>query len=109
VVLTGSEDGGAAGNLEVNAGDEFRLPGRRRGVWVSAQGGWERLGAAQPGASVQDRPPLLWGRAQGARGGGGLAGRGVPGLCGRLGPDGLCVGRAGWSRSGLRARPVLVG
>jgi hypothetical protein len=45
------------------------------------------------------------GRVQGARGGGGLAGRGVSGLCGRLSPDGLrgqARGRAGglgcWAR-----------
>jgi hypothetical protein len=52
------------------------------------------------------------GRRRGhARGSGGLAGRGVPGLRGRLGPDGLRAGRgrAGDVRreagSGLRARP----
>jgi hypothetical protein len=84
---------------------------RRRRDWLCAAGAaahGRRLGAAQQGAGAQARPPLLWGRAQGARGGGGLAGRGVSGLCGRLGPDGLRSGhdRAGgdgWDRVGLTA------
>jgi hypothetical protein len=58
VVLNGAEDGGAAGNLKFNAGDWFRLPGRRRRP-VSVQGGGAAgraaggaLGAARGGAQA---------------------------------------------------------
>jgi hypothetical protein len=64
---------------------------RRRSALRREQG--RHAGAREKGATL----PFM-GPAQGARGGGGLAGRGVSGLCGRLGPDGLhgrARGRAG--------------
>jgi hypothetical protein len=83
VGLTGVEDGGAAGNLKVNAGDGFRLPGRRRRP-VSAQGGGVAgravggaLGAARGG--TQAGLPF-YGATRGAPGQGRQRQRAGPGL-----------------------------
>jgi hypothetical protein len=59
---------------------------------VAGQGGG---GGGVQEAAHSRGPPLLWGvGARHARGGGGLAGRGVPGLRGRLGSAWATAGPA---------------